>query len=182
MILSQASDWRDLERLIDGACDQALSADELATLGQRLTENPEACDRYIDCMGVHGQLAWQAMPGKPFSLSELADCTQVACVWEDESDELSTTCLGNPSLLPFLGHPLPGTVGYFSSGWPVAYLIATVIFGIGLLIGSLTPVSPVRLPRTPCRWLTKRQLPPNRRLHRWAGSPAWSIANGLIRP
>jgi hypothetical protein len=34
-----------------------------------------------------------------------------------------------------------GTVGYFSSGWPVAYLVATVIYGIGLLIGSFTYVS-----------------------------------------
>ena len=32
-------------------------------------------------------------------------------------------------------------VGYFSSGWPVAYLMATVIFGVGLLIGSLMHVS-----------------------------------------
>ena len=29
-----------------------------------------------------------------------------------------------------------GTVGYFSSGWPVAYLAATVILGIGLTIGA----------------------------------------------
>ena len=41
----------------------------------------------------------------------------------------------------FLSTTLHGTVGYFSSGWPVAYLVATVIFGIGLLIGSLVPVS-----------------------------------------
>jgi len=30
-----------------------------------------------------------------------------------------------------------GAIGYFSSGWPAAYLVATVIFGIGLLIGFL---------------------------------------------
>ena len=41
----------------------------------------------------------------------------------------------------FLGNALHGTVGYFSSGWPVAYLIATVIFGVGLLIGSHIYVS-----------------------------------------
>jgi hypothetical protein len=33
------------------------------------------------------------------------------------------------------------TLGYFSSGWPVAYLVATVIFGIGLAIGAYTYVS-----------------------------------------
>ena len=35
----------------------------------------------------------------------------------------------------------PGMIGYLSSGWPVAYLIATVIFGVGLLVGSLVHVS-----------------------------------------
>lgn len=41
------------------------------------------------------------------------------------------------------GHlsPLFGVAGYFSSGWPVAYLIAAVICGIGALVGSFTYVS-----------------------------------------
>jgi hypothetical protein len=40
------------------------------------------------------------------------------------------------------GSAIYGTFGYFSSGWPVAYLVATVIFGIGLTIGALVHVSP----------------------------------------
>ena len=52
-----------------------------------------------------------------------------------------------PRRLPPSYDTIHGTVGYFSSGWPVAYLVATVIFGIGLLIGSLMPVSePAQLP------------------------------------
>ena len=39
------------------------------------------------------------------------------------------------------GNATGGAVGYLSSGWPVAYLVATVISGIALVIGSLTPVS-----------------------------------------
>ena len=46
-----------------------------------------------------------------------------------------------PQTLGFFGAAIHGTVGYFSSGWPAAYLIATVIFGIGLLIGSHVYVS-----------------------------------------
>ena len=39
-------------------------------------------------------------------------------------------------------------VGYFSSGWPVAYLIATVISGIALVVGALVPISqPVQVAR-----------------------------------
>jgi hypothetical protein len=33
------------------------------------------------------------------------------------------------------------TVGYFSSGWPVAYLVATVVLSIGLFIAHVTPNS-----------------------------------------
>jgi hypothetical protein len=39
------------------------------------------------------------------------------------------------------GAVLGGNVGYFSSGWPVAYLIATVIVGVGLTIAALVHVS-----------------------------------------
>ena len=47
----------------------------------------------------------------------------------------------NSPTFGFLSTTLHGTVGYLSSGWPVAYLIATVIFGLGLLIGSVVQVS-----------------------------------------
>jgi hypothetical protein len=42
---------------------------------------------------------------------------------------------------PSLSITLHGTVGYLSSDWPVAYLVATVIFAIGALIGSFVTVS-----------------------------------------
>ena len=46
-----------------------------------------------------------------------------------------------PVPLTFLDTTIDGTVGFISSGWPVAYMIATVICGVSMLIGSLTPVS-----------------------------------------
>lgn len=39
------------------------------------------------------------------------------------------------------GHITQSALGYLSSGWPVAYLVATVVLGIGLLIGTVTHVS-----------------------------------------
>ena len=36
---------------------------------------------------------------------------------------------------------LHGTFGYFSDGMPLAYLLATVVTGLGLLIGSMIHVS-----------------------------------------
>jgi hypothetical protein len=44
--------------------------------------------------------------------------------------------------LGLLGTTIHSTIGYLSSGWPVAYLVATVIFGLGLFIGSVVHVSP----------------------------------------
>ena len=50
----------------------------------------------------------------------------------------------------FVGGVPQETVGYLSSGWPVAYLIATMIFGLGLLIASHVYVSrPVQVARQP---------------------------------
>ena len=64
------------------------------------------------------------------------DAAIPACQMPEDTD------LPPPSVVPaFLSTTLPGTFGYFSSGWPVAYLIATVIFGIGALVGSLVHVS-----------------------------------------
>ena len=49
----------------------------------------------------------------------------------------------HPSLpaLTFLSTTLHGTIGYFPEGMPLAYLLATVMTGLGLLIGSLIHVS-----------------------------------------
>jgi hypothetical protein len=52
---------------------------------------------------------------------------------EEESSKLCFPALASLDTTAY------GTVGWFSSGWPVAYLIATVVTGIGLWIGSLAP-------------------------------------------
>ena len=69
-----------------------------------------------------------------------------------------------PSLpFGFLGAISHGTVGYFSSGWPVAYLVATVIFGIGLAVGAVVHVSePVQLAKQPSPVTQDRMTPPPR--------------------
>jgi hypothetical protein len=59
-----------------------------------------------------------------------------------EYDLAHVDTLLSPTPVPtFFSTALQGTTGFFSSGWPVAYLIATVICGIGALIGAFTYVS-----------------------------------------
>ena len=69
----------------------------------------------------------------------------------DDEDSLSGQIQTNPSppVAPtFLPTASYGTVGWFSSGWPVAYLIATVICGVSMVIGSLIPTSqPIQFAR-----------------------------------
>ena len=82
-------------------------------------------------------------------------------------------------------------VGYFSSGWPVAYMVATVIFGIGLLIGSVVHVSqPAQVARqssVPSRAVEEPKMEPVGRITgmvdcRWEGSEVRGQASGLPSP
>jgi hypothetical protein len=50
--------------------------------------------------------------------------------------------LPKPPVLGFLGEASPMTLGYFISGWPMAYCVAMIVLGLGLSIGSLVHVSP----------------------------------------
>ena len=61
--------------------------------------------------------------------------------WEYALPAASPPAEAPAPALGFLGNVAHGTFGYISSGWPLAYLIATVIFGVGLLIGSHIYVS-----------------------------------------
>ena len=58
-----------------------------------------------------------------------------------EISPLSTRQVSPISVQGFPTTTIHGASGYFSESWLVAYLIATVIFGIGAVIGSITYVS-----------------------------------------
>ena len=114
----------ELRVLADAVCDGALTEHDAVQLEQMLHGNAEAQRFYLACVRLDGYLLW-----------EFGQQTQEAAP-------------PRPAFPTFLGNTIHGTVGYFSSGWPVAYLVATVIFGIGLVIGALVPVSqPVQVAR-----------------------------------
>ena len=116
-----------MQAVMDG---QASSAD-LHRLDDLLAENPAAMDAYIALIKVDALLRWRSGLGQKECHRGLAAIPAAPHTIQPPS----------PPHLPLLGSTIQGMVGYMSSGWPVAYLIATVIFGIGLLIGSLVHVS-----------------------------------------
>ena len=69
-----------------------------------------------------------------------------------------------PSPAPtFLSTTLPSTLGYFPEGMPLAYLIATVVTGLGLLIVLAVYMSrPEQVATHSVPPAAERQLPPSR--------------------
>ena len=116
----------ELRALADMACDDALTAHHVARLEELLYGDVAAQEFYLAQLCFDRRLRWA-----------LTHPIQ-------ESPALSAS---QPLLL--LSTSLNNRLGYFSSGWPVAYLAATVMFGIGLAIASMTTVShPAPLART----------------------------------
>jgi hypothetical protein len=107
----------ELRALADRACNDALTEPDIAQLERLLRGNAKAQQFYLRRVCLDRWLRW-----------EFARRVQ------------QPTPPGSPALSPRLLDGLwRGSVGYSSSGWPVAYLLATVILGMGLLIGSLVP-------------------------------------------
>ncbi len=147
MSVPQVIDWQEFDRLIDGACDWTLSADDWAKLSQRLGESSEACEYYLACMDIHGTLAWQMMPNARLSPAELRQYNQAEIDLLAEADCLPDAFLPVSSVSPssFFGNTIHsayyGTISFFSQELPFSLFIATVLTGLGLWIASLVYVS-----------------------------------------
>ena len=121
-----------------GASDE-LTEDHWIDFERLLRESDDACRLYVEYVDMSRPLAVRlgGMPTKRVSPFDVF-------FWSTQ--EPDAPCRPSPSL----GHPLHSTVGYFSEGMPLAYLLATVITGLGLLVGSLIHVShPEQVARNP---------------------------------
>ena len=122
-----AIDFAELQEMCWAQQMGDLSPEAAARLEQLVVGSAAACEYYIRYAGVCAYLEWPTAPHDQFSDQTINGVT---------GKEIART-----PLFPFFTTTFHGTVGYIPSGWPVAYLIATVIFGLGLLIGSLVHVS-----------------------------------------
>jgi hypothetical protein len=110
--------------LVEAACLGAISQEESGELQDILRGNSAAQQLYLEYCRMHAEL-------------------RTLCGVQRASDAVRPKLVA-PAVSPAAGFPniaMPSTEGYFASGWPVAYLVATVIFGIGLMIGGLVHVS-----------------------------------------
>ena len=131
--------------LLGELCNGTITTEDEERLGSLLGSDRDARQLYVRYLDLHLALtdldltvhaeSDDALPGLLAGLDSYErDDSRSFNVLYDEQRQ-------SPPALSFFSTTLPGTVGFFSSGWPVAYLIATVICGVSLLIGSLTPVS-----------------------------------------
>ena len=148
---------REVHSLVLACLESTATTAERLRLKQLVCEDSAAQHLYIHY--IHDSLMLRRWAitgsgriGREFTTTHSSDGIR-GDEHEEEQTQLDT--LVNPLLLDssplaprapypapgFLSTTLHGTVGYFSSGWPVAYLVATVIFGIGLVIGAVVHVS-----------------------------------------
>jgi hypothetical protein len=118
MTESHAS-FEELRELADMACDGLLPEHDAARLEQLLSGNVQAQRLYLKQVCLDSLLQWEfthpaEQPQQPSK---------------------------NVPAIGFISTPLHDTLGYMSSGWPMAYLAATMIVGIGLAIAAFTQVS-----------------------------------------
>jgi hypothetical protein len=138
-----------LDSLLLALCDGQPAQERVVELERLVLSDPEAMAHYVRVTNLQVGLRWMTADG-----CENSETARGGLPLPPPRTDSNTYCppVATPSLF---SSPLHGTFGYFSSaGWPVAYLVATVILGIGLLIGAVTHVSQVQfagLPSPPGR-------------------------------
>jgi hypothetical protein len=106
-----------IEALLDGSA----TPEQRSSLGHILAEDPEARKWFTEYVQLHAALTW--------GMGELGDGAV------DSASVSHSLPFGFPSSL------LDSPVTQFSSGWLLAYLIATVVIAVGLIVGSRIPAS-----------------------------------------
>ncbi len=129
----------DVQALLLSACEEDVSQEQLTQLELALSEERTA-RLLLDCMQldvdlraiVHGQRALE----KSLELVGIIPATSA-------QPPVPELCVDteHPAAPTFFAAAFHSTIGYFSQEIPFSLLIATVVTGLGLLVGSLVHVS-----------------------------------------
>jgi hypothetical protein len=128
----------ELLSLLSAICDDETDQDNLNRLERSAGQHPDGIGLIFDYLQLHGDLRFELIGRKVSApvLHEINDVSVEAIAVAPFSAQHADT--GIDSVLPPLPGlgVLPGTIGIFSSSWAAAYLLATVITGLGLWICS----------------------------------------------
>jgi hypothetical protein len=176
--------FREVHGLADGVLSGTLSDEQCARLDQLVCTDAVARRLYVryifnsDSLRTWSKSVFSEMYAgdQTLALDDLnrnAICREISTHGVLFTDNLET---------PIVGNTAHNTVGHLFSGWPMAYLLATVIVGVSLLISSIMHVShpeqvanqsllPSRVDTEPKAELVG--LLPTRRGFLWEGSTNW---------
>lgn len=148
----------EMHCLVTASVSGAMSAEESRRLEELICQDVAVCDLYLDL--VHDWKALLVLSGhdgaevapevdiarrqSDAATSVAGDAVEgLAATFPVRSEnDLFDICRANSAPASGVSASyLHGAAGYFSSGWPVAYLVATVVLGVGLLIGAWARVS-----------------------------------------
>lgn len=113
--------------VVAGISNDLTEADWIA-FERLLRENDDACRLYVEYVEQSDilQALMDAVPGGAASSPD-------AFFLDGQESPLSVPVIFTT--------PSPAASGHYLSGWPAAYLVATVVFGIALVIGAFTHIS-----------------------------------------
>ena len=116
-----------------------LTASEMATLGEILRTNPDARRFYACYMLETCRLRDWA---ESASCLPVSSCDVAENVGRSSAEERADMPVQSAPPLNFLAPPIQGVFGYFAPSWPMAYLVATVMTALGLMICANMYISP----------------------------------------
>jgi hypothetical protein len=119
--------------LLDAACAGTLVEPQAQELAALLDSDSLARSLFVDHMQLRRDIQAMCRAERVFDRTIARIGTTLPPMSLPSSPSPTST---------FLSTTLHGSIGFLSSGWPVAYLVATVISGVGLLVGAFTHVSP----------------------------------------
>ena len=129
----------ELLNRMDRVCNGDAGPDDMARVEELARADEELCWAYICYSHLHAGLR-SAPPVPPSSLAE-----KEAVLPTDQAfvsiEPIPKSTPASSSLPGFLSTTLHGTSGYFPEGMPLAYAIATIVTGLGILIGSVIHVA-----------------------------------------
>ena len=117
--------------LFDAVCDGLATAEQIGELETVLANDESARALYLDYCSLHVDLHF-VIGGQE---------SQKAIEANVRADFAAAPTIATASPVNLFATAVRPTVGYFTCGWPMAYLVATVIFAVGLVVGAITHVS-----------------------------------------